>query len=90
MILIKKGLLMKYLTLFYEGNKIEIHNSHWGKEAIYYNGELVSSRRSLFGSIHQFQVQEKNEDAEYKIDIGYNSRGIAFSVYRNESPLLIQ
>ena len=81
---------MKYLTLFYKGNTIEIHHTHWGKESIYYNGKLMSARRSFFGSTHHFQVKEDKEEAKYEIGIGYNSNGIALRIYRNEAPILIQ
>jgi hypothetical protein len=53
-------------------NKIEIDllSLFSGKETIYYNGEIVSQKKSLWGSLHAFSVKENGVDAHYEIKVG--------------------
>lgn len=55
--------------LVVNGNKIEMEffSLFSGKETIYYNGEIVSQKRSLFGGVHLFTVQEVGMDVQYEI-----------------------
>ena len=81
---------MKYVTLFHNGNQIEVHNSMMGKETIKYNGEVVSSKSSFFGAKHSFWVEEDGDHVEYKVLISFNWKiGIAFDIYRDEEPLFL-
>ncbi len=53
------------------GNKIEIKLSHFsGMEKIYYNGEIVSQKRTFWGGIHLFKIKENGVDAQYEIKVG--------------------
>jgi len=58
--------------LLVNGNKIEIDlvSLFSGKETIYYNGEIVSQKKSLFGGLHTFKVVENGVDAQYEIKVG--------------------
>lgn len=58
--------------LVVEGNKIEIDllSLFSGKETVYYNGEIVSQKKSLWGGLHSFTVKEKGADANYVIKVG--------------------
>lgn len=82
---------MRYLTYFTpDRNRIDINNSLWGEESIYYNGILVSRNCSLFGSLHEFQVQEQNENVVYKINIEIKwPLRIGFDIYRDGKALLL-
>ncbi len=81
---------MKYVTLFHNGNQIEIHNSMLGEEKIKYNGEVVSAKSSFFGAKHNFWVEEDGEQVEYKVLISFNWKvGIGFDIFRNGEPLFL-
>lgn len=71
---------MKVLVV--NGNKIEIDvfSIFSGKESIYYNGELVSQKKSILGGLHSFQVRENGTDAFYEIKVSMIS---AIQVKRN-------
>ena len=58
--------------LVVNGNKIEIDlfSPFSGKETIYYNGVIVSQKKSLFGGLHTFKVKENEVDAQYEIKVG--------------------
>jgi hypothetical protein len=53
-------------------NKIEIDllSLFSGKETIYYNGEIVSQKKSIWGSLHSFKVIENGGDVQYEIKVG--------------------
>ncbi len=59
-------------VLAINGNKIEIDllSLFSGKETVYYNGEIVSQKKSLLGSIHTFEVIENGENVKYEIKVG--------------------
>jgi hypothetical protein len=58
--------------LVVNGNKIEIDllSIFSGKETIYYNGEIVSQKKSMLGGLHTFNVKENGVDAQYEIKVG--------------------
>ena len=58
--------------LVVNGNKIEIDllSLLSGKETIFYNGEIVSQKKSLFGELHTFTTKENGVDANYEIQVG--------------------
>lgn len=58
--------------LVVNGNKIEIDllSLFSGKETVYYNGEIVSQMKSLWGSVHVFTVKENGVEAQYEIKVG--------------------
>lgn len=55
-----------------QGNKIEIDllSLLSGKETVYYNGELVSQKKSLWGGSHAFKVMEGGMEVQYEIKVG--------------------
>ena len=57
--------------LVVNGNKIEIDliSLFSGTETVYYNGEIVSQKKSLLGSLHSFIVQENGVDVKYEIKV---------------------
>jgi hypothetical protein len=83
---------MRYLTLFVDKTtRIDIENSFFaGYETINYNGELVSKKWSLFGSIHKFNVVENGSPVNYEIKIGLRlPLRIGFDIYRDNKPILL-
>lgn len=61
-----------------------------GKETIFYNGNLVSSKYTLFGTKHNFVVLENDHDTEYVIVIGFkNLLRIGFDIFRDGKALLL-
>jgi len=81
---------MRYLTYFTsDRHRIDISSWPW-KGRIYYDGELVSCRRSFWGSRHEFSVQEHSERCSYLIDIFYRwPLRVGFDIYRNGKALLL-
>jgi len=57
--------------LVVNGNKIEIDlvSLFSGAETVYYNGEVVSQKKSLLGSLHSFNVNENGIDVKYEIKV---------------------
>ena len=62
-------------------NKIEIDliSLFTGKETVYYNGEIVSRKKSMWGCVHSFNVNENGTDTHYEIKTGL--------VFQSELPL---
>lgn len=81
---------MRYLTLNINQNtRIDIDNDIWGKETIRYNGEIVSEKSSIFGSVHSFEKEENGEIAKYEVRIGLNLFRITFDIFRNNQAILL-
>ncbi len=78
---------MKIITLQLGDNKIELHNSFWGKETVKVNNQVVSSHYSFIGSGHKFDITENGEEVSYeaKFRLGF---GVAFDLYRNGDVVL--
>jgi hypothetical protein len=59
-------------VLVVNGNKIEIDliSLFSGTETIYYNGEIVSQKKSLWGGLHSFKVVENGTETHYDIKAG--------------------
>ena len=72
---------MKYLTIYHEGNKIEIYNSILGQETIIVNNEVVSSKYSIFGTEHTFKI--KDDSSDYRIGVGMGITGVTYSFYKD-------
>lgn len=49
---------MKYTEIEINQNNIEFHNSILGVEKIIFNGKEVSKRFSLFGTAHNFKIEQ--------------------------------
>lgn len=62
---------------------IEFYNSLMGRETILVNGKQVSSKKSLWGTEHNFRIKESGQDVQYKLVTGLNSNGVAVSLYRD-------
>ncbi len=72
-------------TIMYNGNRIDAPGSTiGGLEAIRYNGEIVSSKRSILGMTHNFEVEEEGALVRYEVRIGTRWTGFATcTVHRN-------
>jgi hypothetical protein len=70
---------------------LEIHHSFWkGKDVIYWNGELMSSKKRFFTSKHVFRVPNAltGEDDVFRIRVGVGLNGTSYGVKRNDKVLL--
>jgi len=58
--------------LVIDGNKIEIDvlSLFSGTETVYYNGEIVSQKKSLWGGLHSFKAEENGTETQYEIKVG--------------------
>jgi len=79
---------MKITTVTLGGTKIEFHNSFSGKETIKVNGEEVSSKKSISGTEHLFDVIEGEKTVQYKLITGVNLNGVAFDLYKDGHPII--
>ena len=72
-------------TLIYNGHRIEAPGSTLtGLEQIRYNGDIVSSKRSILGTDHQFDATEEGVPVQYEVRIGTRWTGMATCrIYRN-------
>ena len=77
---------MKCFTIYHEGNKIEVLNSILGKETIMINGEIVSSKYSLFGTEHNFKL--KNNDSNCRIVLGLSRNGHTIDFYKDDKAII--
>jgi len=67
--LLADPLIMK--TIIHNGHRIEAPGSTLtGIEKIRYDGEIVSTKRSVLGATHTFQANEGGEIVEYEVIIG--------------------
>ena len=79
---------MKFTTIYLEENKIEIFNSIMGKETVKVNGEEVSSKFSIVGTEHNFQISENGNISDCKIVTGFGLNGVVIDLYKNEKPII--
>ena len=65
-------------TILSDGHKIEIKG--WGKEKVYYDGRLVSSKLSMTGATHVFTVNEEGQEVQYEVSLGTRWHGLSYWV----------
>ena len=63
-------------TIMYNGHKLEIKGL--GREKVYYDGQEMSSRLSMFGASHVFRVKEAGEDVQYEVIFGTRWHGCSY------------
>lgn len=68
------------MVVTYNGHNIEIKtNKLTGKETVSCDGKEVSSKSSIGGSIHVFNITEANENVQYEVDIAMRWHGLSGS-----------
>lgn len=70
---------------------LEIHKLFWkGKDAVYWNGELMSSKKRFFTSHHVFRVPNplSGQDDVFRVRVGVGLNGTSYGVKRNDKVLL--
>lgn len=75
---------MKFVSIYLEGIVIEIHNNLFGVEQIKVNGNLVSSKFSIFGAKHDFIF----DGHQYKIVITSGFTGVWYDLYKDGIPII--
>jgi hypothetical protein len=48
-----------------------------GREDVRYDGQLVSSKHSILGATHEFEVDEGGEPVTYEVRLGMRWHGLA-------------
>ncbi len=83
---------MRILSLPIEDDLLEVHNSVWtGEEKVYFNGQLASVGKSIFGRSHYFTVDALGGEGtdKFRVEIGMNwMGGVTVDVFRNDRCLL--
>ncbi len=79
---------MKFTTIHLENNKIELFNSILGKETIKVNDVIVSGKRSVFGTVHSFKIQENGIDVECRLATGFGLYGVVIDLYKDGKPII--
>ncbi|MVM36252.1 hypothetical protein GO755_39950 [Spirosoma sp. HMF4905] len=76
---------MADFSITLEGHTIEIDTSSWnGSEAILYDGDVVSKKRSfMYLTAHSFQVKENEESIVYEVNVIAGMTGHGYIVRRN-------
>ena len=81
---------MKLLTFYVGKHEIRVHNHVWtGKETVYYDDMVVSSKRSVLGTCHSFEVEEGGEWVRYLVNTKLGAWGLGIDVVRNNEPLML-
>jgi hypothetical protein len=75
---------MKYMSIYIDDIIIEVHNSWYCKEIIKVKGSVVSSKYSLFGAKHKFEINNNT----YSIEFFMGLAGIQFDLFRNDLPIV--
>ena len=63
-------------TIFHNQHKIEV-GGVW-KEKVFYDGRLMSSKLSVFGSTHIFRVTEENIEVQYEVSFHARWHGLSY------------
>ncbi|MDO9276714.1 MAG: hypothetical protein Q7T92_14370 [Lutibacter sp.] len=79
---------MKFTTVHLENNKIELFNSILGKETIKVNDKIVSKKRSIFGTVHSFKIEENGTDVTFKLATGFGFNGVVIDLYKEGKPII--
>ena len=77
-------------TIIHNGHRIDAPGSTvTGLEIVRYDGEVVSSKRSILGARHSFEAVENGESVRYDVNIGtrWHGFGATCAIYRNEELL---
>ncbi len=65
-------------TIVHNGHRIEAPGSTLtGKEDVRYDGDLVSTKRSVLGATHFFEVEEDGKTVQYEVKIGTRWHGFS-------------
>src|SRR5688500_13246884 len=79
---------MKFTTIYLGENKIEIFNSILGRETVKVNDEEVSSKFSIKGTEHIFNIHEDEKEVECKLSMGLGLSGVVIDLYKNGKPVI--
>ncbi len=64
-------------TVIHNGHTIEIPGMNvTGREDVRYNGEIVSSKHSILGARHEFEVEEDGQNVQYEVKLGMRWHGL--------------
>ena len=64
-------------TVIHNGHTIEIPGmTVTGREDVRYDGEIVSSKHSILGARHEFEVEENGQAVTYEVKLGMRWHGL--------------
>jgi hypothetical protein len=58
------------ITVQHNGHTIQVQREGLGNETISYDGRVVSNKRTLNGTNHDFSIVEGGEQISYQVTIG--------------------
>lgn len=65
-------------TITHNNHTIEISNNGLtGKEVVKYDGQVMSEKRSMMGTVHTFRVEEESQSVQYEVEIGTRWHGFS-------------
>lgn len=73
-------------TIVYNGHRIDAPGSTLtGLDVVRYDGNVVSSKRSVLGANHPFEMEENGETVQYLVSIGTRWHGFSATckIFRN-------
>jgi len=79
---------MKVYTIYIKENIIEISNSFLGKETIKVNDRIVSSKYSLFGTNHNFNLTHENNVSNMELNTKLTPHGVLIDLFENGKPII--
>ena len=79
---------MKYMIIHLGENKIEFSNSFTGTETVTVNGKEVSSKFSITGTKHLFEIQENGKYIACKLITGVGLGGTPINLYKDNKPIV--
>ena len=74
---------MKFTTILLDNNKIEIGRNFFEKDIVKVNGEIVSSKFAILGTVHRFNVFEGGEKTECRLITKMGLHCIVANFYKN-------
>ncbi len=75
---------MKLQTIYLDADVIDLSYTFWGVETISINNQKVSSKWSIFGTIHEFEYGNNR----FYLKTGFGIFGIAIDLNKNSLPVI--
>ena len=68
-------------TLLHNGHRIDIKT--WGTEKVFYDGRQMTSKFTLLGGTHAFEIEENGERVTYEVEISAMGWSPCVKIRRN-------
>jgi hypothetical protein len=79
------------LTYFTDSkDRIDVYNTFYGKETVYYNGNLVSDKLSILGAKHRFIIEDASRRNIFEVHIAIKwPLRVGFDIFVNGQAVLL-